>query len=269
MTNRVDPRRIASGALSAQERKGLMLKRINEAGRILASEAAVEFGVSEDSIRRDLRDLADAQLVHRFHGGAARRAEVAKDFTARALDDRDPKHAIARAAAAVVPANITMLVDSDTTALQFVRALPESLALRIVTTSLDVAAAALDRPCIEVVLIGGRLNRMTRSATGSSALAALQAVRADLCVLGACGIDADLTLRAEDHEDAYLKSAMIKASAQTMVLATGSKLGRTSPFLVAPISDVTSLVTEQGADPAMLEKIQAKGPQILLALKPS
>jgi DeoR/GlpR family transcriptional regulator of sugar metabolism len=268
MTNRVDPRTIASGAFSAQERRGLMLKRINEAGRILASEAAVEFGVSEDSIRRDLRGLADAQLVYRFHGGAARRTELAKDFTARTLDDCDPKHAIARAAAAMVPANITLLVDSSTTALQFVRALPEDLALRIVTTSLDVGAAALDHPCIEVVLIGGRLNRMTRSATGASALAA-QAVRADLCVLGACGIDPDLTLRAEDHEDAYLKSAMIKASAQTMVLARGSKLGPTSPFLVASISDVTSLVTEQGADPAILEKIQAKGPQIVLALKPS
>jgi DeoR/GlpR family transcriptional regulator of sugar metabolism len=119
------------------------------------------------------------------------------------------------------------------------------------------------------VLIGGRLNRLTRSATGSSALAAVQAVKADLCVLGACGVDPDLTLRAEDHEDAFLKSAMISASAQTMLLVTADKVGRTSPFLVAQIGEITRLVTEQGADPAILDRIQAKGPQISLAVTSS
>ncbi|WP_234187253.1 DeoR/GlpR family DNA-binding transcription regulator [Shinella sp. NM-101] len=245
-------------ALSPEERQAVILDRINTAGRVLAAGLAQEFGVSEDSIRRDLRDLADAGLVQRFHGGAARLVTPVLDFRRREALQADEKQAIGRAAAATIAQGATLLVDSSTTVVRFVRALPPSLSVRIVTVAVDVAAAALDHPLAEVVMLGGRLGRLTRGVTGVAAVDAIRGLRADYCILGTCGIDRDLTLRADDYEDAHLKSAMIRAAGKTLLLATADKLGQASTYEVAPMSAVSTLFTDS-RDMAILDAIRAAG----------
>ncbi|MBZ9654481.1 DeoR/GlpR family DNA-binding transcription regulator [Phyllobacterium lublinensis] len=251
--------------LSPDERKGLLLKRINEAGRVLANVVASEFGVSEDSIRRDLRELAEQGLVQRFHGGAARSRSGPRSFQQRARDDTAGKRAIASAAAARIPANATMLLDSSTTVLEFVRALPAGLQTCIITGSPDIATAALDHPYCEVILLGGSLNRMTRSTIGQSTLAEVQSMRIDYCVLGACAVDETLMLRAENYDDARMKLAFIQASNQVMLLATSDKLVKQGPFAIAPISIIATLVTNRIANQAILERISEVGVEVIVA----
>ena len=245
-------------ALSPDERQAVILERVNVEGRVLAASLASEFGVSEDSIRRDLRDLSDAGLVQRFHGGAARLLTPALDFRRRETLHAEEKKAIGSAAAASIPDGATLLVDSSTTVVRFVRALPPTLSLRIITTAVDVAAAALDHPLAEVIMLGGRLGRLTRSATGVAAVDAVRALRVDYCVLGTCGVAEDLTLRADDYEDALLKSAMIRAATKTLLLAPADKLGQTATYEVAPISVVFTLFTS-GKDAAILKAIRDVG----------
>jgi DeoR/GlpR family transcriptional regulator of sugar metabolism len=245
-------------ALSPEERQTVILERINVMGRVLAAVLAQEFGVSEDSIRRDLRDLSDAGLVQRFHGGAARLVTPALDFRRRETLHAEEKQAIGGAAAASIPDGATLLVDSSTTVVRFVRALPPTLSLRIITTAIDVAAAALDHSGADVIMLGGRLGRLTRSATGVTAVDAVRALRVDYCVLGTCGVAEDLTLRADDYEDALLKSAMIRAAAKTLLLAPADKLGQTATYEVAPISVVSTLFTI-GKDTAILKAIRDVG----------
>ncbi len=108
--------------------------------------------------------------------------------------------------------------------LEFVRALPADLQTCIITGSPDIAAAALDHPCCEVILLGGSLNRMTRSAIGQSTLAEVQSMRVDFCVLGACAVDEALMLRAENYDDARMKLALGQACNEIMLLATSEKL---------------------------------------------
>jgi DeoR/GlpR family transcriptional regulator of sugar metabolism len=251
--------------LSPDERKSMILQRINESGRVLANAVASEFGVSEDSIRRDLRELAEQGLVQRFHGGAARSRSGPRSFQQRARDETAGKKAIAAAAAARIPANTTMLLDSSTTVLEFVRALPKDLQTCIITGSPDIASAALDHPCCEVILLGGSLNRLTRSAIGQSTLAEVQLMRVDYCVLGACAVDEELMLRAENYDDARMKRALGQACNEIMLLATSEKLVKQAPFAIGPIALVSTLVTDRTADRSILERISGAGVAVIVA----
>ena len=245
-------------SLSPEERQSIIVERINGSGRVLAAALAQEFGVSEDSIRRDLRELSDAGLVQRFHGGASRLVTPAADFRRRETQDTSEKQRIGKAAATAIPEGATLLVDSSTTVIHFLRSLPKAMSLRVITTAVDAAAASLDIPFAEVVLLGGRLNRLTRSATGAGAIDAVRALRADYCILGTCGVDNDLILRADDIEDAHLKSMMIKASNSTILLAPSDKLGRLSTYEVAPISVVSSIFTSSQST-ILTQRIQELG----------
>lgn len=251
--------------LSQPERQARLLDQINRIGRILASDAAATFGVSEDSIRRDLRDLADAGLVQRFHGGAIRRIALAADFATRVDAAIERKRAIGEAAVALIPNDATLLIDSSTTALQFVKALPAGFRGRIITAGPDIAAAALDHPLIEVIMIGGRLNRKTRSSTGASALDGVQALKADICILGPCGIDEGLSLRADDFDEAIVKGAMVKASMKTIALLISERIGNNSPFNIAQMATVSAIVTENSAEGSILARVREIGVNVILA----
>ncbi|PZU85511.1 MAG: DeoR/GlpR transcriptional regulator [Shinella sp.] len=251
-------------ALSPEERQAQLLERVNTSGRVLAAAAAIEFGVSEDSIRRDLRELAEAGLVQRFHGGAARLITPVLDFSRRERVDGGEKLRIGQAAAGTIEDGATLLVDSSTTTLHFLKELPASRSVRIITTSVDIAAAALDHPRADVTMLGGRLNRQTRSSTGPSALEEVRRLRPDVCVLGTCGIDERLNLRADDFDDAHIKAAMIKASAKTIVLAPREKLGRAATYEVAPISAISTLFTSTN-ELSITQRIQEQGIDVVFA----
>lgn len=251
-------------SLSPEERQFIIVEKVNATGRVVAATLAQEFGVSEDSIRRDLRDLSDAGLVQRFHGGASRLVTPALDFHRRETVGTGEKQLIGRAAAAAIPEGATLLVDSSTTVIHFLRSLPPTLSVRIITTAVDVAAAALDHPLAEVIMIGGRLGRLTRNATGASAIEAIRALKADYCILGTCGVDNNLMVRADEFDDAYLKATMIKASNKTLLLATAEKLGQVATYEVAPVSVVSTLFTSNH-DNAILKRIQELGVDVELS----
>lgn len=245
-------------SLAPEERQAIILERVNYVGRVVATELAVEFGVSEDSIRRDLRELSDAGQVQRFHGGAARLVSPALDFKKREAIGSQEKELIGRAAAATIPAGATLLVDTSTTIVHFIRAIAPTVPIRVITPSIDVAAAALDHPLAEVIQLGGRLSKLIRSSTGTAAIEAIRAVRADYCVLGTCGIDHDLVLRADDYDDAFIKAAMIKASNKTLLLASHEKIGRAATHEVAPVSAISALYTD-ARDSLILTRIEELG----------
>lgn len=251
--------------LSPDERKSMILRRINENGRVLANMIASEFGVSEDSIRRDLRELADQGLVQRFHGGAARSRTGPRSFQQRAREETAGKKAIARAAAAFIPPDATMVLDSSTTVLEFVRALPADFRACIITSAPDIAVAALDHPLCEVILLGGTLNRLTRSVISQSTLAEVQSMRIDYCVLGACAVDESLMLRAENYDDARMKLAFAEASNEVLLLATSDKLVKRGPFAIGPITLISTLVTDTTADPSILDRIGGAGVEVIVA----
>src|SRR3954452_8924426 len=137
----------------AAQRKEFLLTRLDRDRRLVAKDIAAELGVSEDSVRRDLRELAAAGLCQRVYGGALPASPAVADYGTRRAVEVDSKHRVAVAAAALIKPGDTVILDGGTTALAVTRALPADLRATVVTHSPTVAAALAEHPTIEVYVL--------------------------------------------------------------------------------------------------------------------
>lgn len=233
-----------------QERQQRILERLRARGRVVAAELAAEFAVSEDSIRRDLRELAAAGLCKRVYGGALPLAPGGSPLRQRRGEHAGRKLALARKAATLVRQGQVLLIDAGSTNIAIAAALPERMGLTVVTNAPDVARAVMEREGFEILLIGGRIDPRVGAAVGVQAVQEIERIRADLCFPGACAIDAENGLWSFDSEETRLKRAMIEASGETAVVVTRDKLGTTATHRVADIEHVDHLVVEHGVDRA-------------------
>jgi len=230
------------------ERRQVILTRLERDGKVVASELVDALGVSEDTVRRDLRELASGGLVQRVHGGALLPAPASASFAQRLQVAPEAKAHLAEAALPLLEGANVVLLDGGTTALELARRLPPDRACTVVTNAPPVAAALAAHPRVEVVLIGGRMLKDSQTTVGAEAVAALRQVRADACVLGICSVDAEVGVTTSHQEEAHVKRAMVAASAEVIALATADKLQTASPWVVAPVADLTHLVTDADED---------------------
>lgn len=230
------------------ERHRLILERLKQDGRVLAADLAKQFGTSEDTVRRDLRELAAAGQLKRVYGGALRLAPATVPIGERETADIERKDRLARRALSLIQARQIIFVDASTSNLALTRVLPHDLPLTIVTNSPQIAAALREHRQVEVLVTGGRLDHRTGGLNGVRALQTVQSVRADLCFLGACSIHADHGLTAFDSEECAFKHGVVEMSGETCAIATPEKLGTVAPYTVAPISALTHIVTDASAD---------------------
>jgi DeoR/GlpR family transcriptional regulator of sugar metabolism len=226
------------------ERRRVILDRLEREGKVVASELVEALGVSEDTVRRDLRELAAGGLVQRVHGGALPPPPPAGSFAQRLAVAPEAKAHLAEAALPLLEGANVVVLDGGTTALELARRLPHDRACTVLTNSPPVAAALAHHPRADVVLIGGRLLKDAQVTVGAEAIDALRQVRADACVLGVCSLHPELGVTTTDHDEAHVKRAMVAASAEVIALATADKLRTASPWIVAPLADVTHLVTD-------------------------
>jgi DeoR/GlpR family transcriptional regulator of sugar metabolism len=230
------------------ERRQVILTRLERDGKVVASELVDALGVSEDTVRRDLRELAAGGLVQRVHGGALPRAGEFATFSERLQISPETKGRLAEAALPLLEGAGVLLLDGGTTALELARRLPADRDCTVLTNSPPVAVALAAHPRAEVVLIGGRLLKGAQVTVGAAAVDALRQVRADACVLGICSLHPELGVTVTDHDEAHVKRAMVEASAEVIALATADKLRTAGPWVVAPLADVTHLVTDAGEE---------------------
>jgi DeoR/GlpR family transcriptional regulator of sugar metabolism len=232
----------------AAQRRDLLLDRLRSDGRIVAKDMADELGISEDSVRRDLRELAAAGLCQRVYGGALPVSPAIADVAGRERVEPGSKARVAAVAAGLVTPGSTAILDGGTTALAVVRALPLDLAATVVTHSPAVAAALVDHRDVEVFLLGGRLFKHSLVTCGAAAVEAAQGVIADVFLLGVTGVHHEAGLTTGDADEAAMKRALARRAADTFVLASSEKIGAASRFAVLPLHEVTGIVTD--ADPA-------------------
>src|SRR5689334_11658746 len=164
----------------AAERRDFLLARLRADGKVVAKDIAAEIGIAEDSVRRDLRDLAAAGLCQRVYGGALPVSPAVADCASRTAISVDGKDRVAEVAARLVRPGSTVVLDGGTTTLAVAGALPRDLEATVVTHSPTVAVALLGHPGIEVFLLGGRLFRHSAVTCGAAAAEAAQAITADV-----------------------------------------------------------------------------------------
>jgi DeoR/GlpR family transcriptional regulator of sugar metabolism len=226
------------------ERRQAILARVEREGRVVASELVTSLGVSDDTVRRDLRDLAEQGLLQRVHGGALASAPPIGSFTQRLEVSREKKAALAEAALPLLVGARVIVLDGGTTTFELARRLPLLDDGIVVTNSPPVASALANHPKAEVVLIGGRLLKDAQVAVGAAAVEAFRTVRADICVLGICSLHPDVGVTSPDGEEASVKRAMVASAGEVIALATADKLRTASPWVVAQLADIDHLVTD-------------------------
>ena len=245
------------------QRQEWLVDRLGRDGRLVAKDIAVELDVSEDSVRRDLRELAAAGLCQRVYGGALPVSPAVADYATRRKVAVASKERVAAAAAALVRPGGVAILDGGTTTLAVVAALPRDLEATIVTHSPTIATALADHPGVEVQILGGRLFRHSMVACGAAAVEAAQGVSADVFLLGVTGVHHETGLTTGDADEAAMKRALSRRAADTFVLASAEKVGAASPFLVLPISDVSGIVTDAPADDPTIARIAAAGTRVI------
>ena len=241
------------------QRKKLLLARLAAEGQLVAKTLALELGTSEDTIRRDLRELAAEGRLQRVHGGALPASVAMGDLAVREQVSVADKVALGRFGASLVRPGQVVLLDGGTTALQVARHLAPGLRATIVTHSPPVAVALAQHPGLEILVLGGRLFRHSMVNVGASVIDAASHLRADLFFLGVTGVHPDAGLSTGDAEEAAVKRALHAHAAETVVLASPEKLMAASPFVVAPLSQLSLLVVARETPARVVRALRAGG----------
>ncbi len=232
-------------------RKQEILALLKQKGQVIAKDFSREMGVSEDTIRRDLREMAAEGLLQRVHGGALPASLAIADFASREQITAEGKIAIGRVAAQMIRPGQVVILDGGTTARQVARHIPISLKATIVTHSPTISLEFVNHPQIDVILIGGRLYKHSLVAVGAAAMETIETIHADTYFMGVTGLHPKTGLTTGDYEEAAIKRALSHAAAETFVLASSEKLNAASPYAVVPLSEVSGIITEQSTDRAL------------------
>jgi DeoR/GlpR family transcriptional regulator of sugar metabolism len=248
-----------------EERRRHIVERLRRDGKIVASDLSSDLDVSEDTIRRDLRELAAAGLLQRVHGGALPRTPTNPSYTVRQGESPQAKDAIARAAARLVRPGQVILLDAGTTTLQVAHHLPADLRATVVTNSPPVAIALAAHEAVDVIVAGGRLYKESLANIGAATIEALGRIRTDICFLGVAGLHPDAGISVLAYEEADVKRAMVDGAGEVVALASAEKLGTAAPYVVGPLDLLTQIVTERMAPNEVVEPYRMLGLSIVLA----
>jgi len=237
--------------MNSFERRNKIVDLVNSQGSVLVLDLSNAFGISEVTIRADLRLLEDKGLVTRFHGGAARPDSHAHDNDNQEviLEDRyqlasDPKKRIAQAAAAMIEEGMTVLLDSGSTTLLVAEALTKSTNITVITNNLPAAFTLSDNKDITLVVCGGTVRHKTHSMHGTIAERSLQGISADVMFVGADGIDT--TNGITTFNEGYSISGVMAAAAHKVIaVLDATKFNRRGFNQVLPMEKIDCVITDE------------------------
>lgn len=246
------------------QRKAMILDLLRRDGQVIARDLAQSLSLSEDTIRRDLREMAADGLLTRVHGGALPLAAGLPDLTARRGLGHDVKDRLGRAAVSLIEPDMTVFLDGGSTHVALVRHLPQNMPLTILTHSPTIAAD-LEHHAARVVLIGGMLYKHSMVAVGAHAAAQIALLSPDIFFLGVTAIHATRGLSTGDFEEAAIKRQIASRAAETVTLVTADKLDATSPHVIMPATRLSTLVVPADAGEERLAAYRQAGVKILAA----
>ena len=234
---------------SAQGRRSAILQRLREESSVNVSELSREFGVSEVTIRKDLRILKERKLLLRVHGGAIVDANTTdeveeRNFHFKQLVNSREKEAIGRAAAAHIKNGDTILVDSGTTALQVVRNLHSFNDLTIITNSVNAMLEAIKYKRFRVILLGGTVRESSNSIVGPLAESNLKLFYCDKLFLGVDSISMEAGLSTPSMEEASTNQVMISRAREVIAVFDSSKVNKRSLAFIAMPDKIHTVITD-------------------------
>jgi DeoR/GlpR family transcriptional regulator of sugar metabolism len=245
-----------------KERQSFILRQVNIHNRVLSSDLSAEMKVSEDTIRRDLNELAESGKVIKVHGGALSKSfHLSLRFNQ--VYSADAKKTIASKAVRLIKDGMFILTTGGTTIIELIRALPSELSATFITGSIPAAYEYAHHPNIELIFIGDKVSKNSMLTVGGEAISKIKQIKADLCILGTNAIDINHGMTENDWDVVQVKKAMIESSDISVSLAISEKLNSSQKIKVCDIGDIDILVTELESTHEMLEPYSRAGIEIL------
>lgn len=235
-------------------------------GRVEVADMAQRFGVTTETIRRDLSELQEHRLVRRVHGGATpwETSGFEPLLSVRSDQHDAEKRRLASAAIRELPEAGSVIIDSGSTLSSFANAIPPHTYLRIVTNSLLIAQVLAERTEADVVVLGGTVRKNTMAMVDSESIAAVEPLYVDTLFISCDGLAADVGLTTPYREEAALKQAMIRSARRVVALVDHSKFGQEHFIRFAAWSDIDVLITNVEAAPSAVAAIEAAGTTVIL-----
>ncbi|MGI2328372.1 DeoR/GlpR family DNA-binding transcription regulator [Planococcus sp. YIM B11945] len=227
-----------------EERQQRIVEILNEERKVIASDLSKRLFVSEDTIRRDLKELDLQGLVKRVHSGAMRIGPPVVDFSTRQTVLNEMKIKLAEKAMEFIKDGMVLLIDGGTTNLHLANQLPLSLKATVITNSPPIAMALIHHENVEVLMVGGTLFKQSLVNLGIDTVETLNAMRADLYIMGIYKVDSNAGVSVPSLSEALVKRKMAAISTEILAMVTPDKLDTISSHIVCPTNELTYLITE-------------------------
>jgi DeoR family fructose operon transcriptional repressor len=248
-------------ALPKKERKSLILKQVNIHTRLMFNDLVSLIDVSEDTIRRDINELAEDGQVIRIKGGVMSAAyHYGHDSETYAQTN---KLVIAEKVLSLLRDDIIVLIGGGTTIREFVKRIPNTLRATFITVNVLTAVELLDKPMIRTIMIGGQISAYSQMTVSGEVFEYLANIKADLCIMGTNAIDSGNGLTDSDWETIQVKKAMMKATEKVAILAISEKLNSSMQMKIADLTEIDFLITELPPDSLELQPYKSKNLIIL------
>jgi DeoR family transcriptional regulator, glycerol-3-phosphate regulon repressor len=237
---------VACPAMTPNPRQALLLDEVRARGTMSVDALAERLAVTLQTVRRDVKLLADTGLLARFHGGVRVPSSTTEniEYLQRQMLNEGAKQAIARAVAKAVPAGCSLLINIGTTTEAIARALLRHKGLRVITNNLNVAAILSGNPDCEVIVAGGIVRSRDRGIVGEATVDFIRQFKVDIGLIGISGIEADGTLRDFDFREVKVARAIVECSREVWVAADHSKFNRPAMVELARFEQIDMLFTD-------------------------
>lgn len=223
-----------------------LLEQVQARGTVSVEELAALFGVTLQTVRRDVKLLSDAGMLARFHGGVRMPSSTTENlaYRQRQLLNEAAKQRIARAVAKAVPEGCSLIINIGTTTEAIARELLRHKGLRVITNNLNVAAILSDNTDCEVIVTGGVVRSRDRGIVGEATVDFIRQFKADIGLIGISGVEADGSLRDFDYREVKVAQTIIQHSREVWLAADNSKFNRPAMVEVARLNQVDMLYTD-------------------------
>ncbi|TZF82737.1 DeoR/GlpR transcriptional regulator [Pedobacter sp. BS3] len=249
------------------DRHQLILKKLQQEGRVNIQELSESMKVSGVTIRKDLKVLEDKNLLFRTRGGGSINNPYAIERTIneKELINAEEKQKIARAAVSVIGENDSIIIGSGTTVFELARCLHPTKHLTVITPAVKVTLELSNRPNVEVLQLGGLIRANSSSVAGSYAEQILGEISCGMLFLGVDGIDFDFGFSITNLAEATLNHKMIESAQTVVILADSSKFGRRGLGRVCGFEQVQYVITDNKVSPSAVAQLEEKGIKVIVA----
>lgn len=251
------------GCMRKDKRQALVLREIDLHNKVLVVDLSEQLNVSDDTIRRDIKELAAEGKIIRVHGGAVSKSFVTPFNADNIVYAAPAKAHIAQKALSLIKNSMVILTEGGTTMLELAKAIPSNLKATFITVSPQVAITLAQHESLDVISIGGKLTKNANLHIGASVANQLAGLKADLCILGANAFSSEEGLTDLDWEVVQVKKALIRSAKKVAVVSISEKLNTVKWLNICPASQVDYLITELDPTDQLLSSFAQKNIKLL------